>query len=1174
MKKLSVIFVLSCLLFLVFTCTDLTNPFVDKQGSMAKIVKKGLLVTDTVDIFSTESVLVELYLKEHLDSFKIHIDNNRLWNSSDIAIPKSKFVSKYSFAFPVSFFDIGWQSIKLISYVNNGTTVTDSCSVYAKSPLRQSAVSGAIGDSILLSTDSVNDDVLYIWDLHNGVIIKEPTPVVKTRITTSFASLVGELYVEDLNGHRSPSVLFPINSTEQSDLKITCKNDSVFMDSIYSTTAALKFSLEVSGAQHLKSARVNKKSFDDSLRMGELFILNYNVNDLDTIKEPVKLDITITDNLGRNFSKSYYIHYVKIKPVINVLYPVDSMQTIDTSVSVLGNIVNFQQYSNLFLLVKNNGVSQTKINITKDKPVFSFDVSVPNSSNHISLILYPDSLEIGSKVTETDFYVFYNPEFKDTTPPQIRRILCNNETVESNYISRTDSVLLQMDIVDNSKLTVTVNGKPPEKGSDELYYSTKVFVEHKKDSTAFVINAMDSSGYSVTDTVFIKYNRLPQWIKTPSFSVITAGESSKFEVTASDSDNDTLFITMTVKHNSGDIILNASNGYALWTPQLSDVGEYNVILRASDGYESIVKNFEILVKEPGSDPVRFNRDSINFPDTLFVGQSLNVNLKSEGGIRPFSYRADFVDNDGNSIQTILDGNDSVLRWTSTVTDVGIKKLRVQIKDSSDTKDVISKEIVIMKEIVAFLRWDTQTKKINENSTLVSSVNLIMKPAISSKIDIPFNITFPATSDAANSSDFGMLLDGIFRFKENDTIATVHLFVYNDTIPEFTEKFEIKITESDTIKFQNGVDKSFHGEIIDDDMVEFSFNETEASRREADIIYTAIVELSEPLGMKLELSYQLDQSSTAELGKDFTFEDTDNKIVFNPGETTAEIKIKIIEDIFKEENEKIVLKLECDAPFTAPKDDANFFVFTIIEDSDKAPIYSFVTENDSSGSESISEVKVKVNIKDFWPIDTTIVLQLSVTSDEKLKFGADYTVSHLDTLIFTNKILEREITINIIDDTIADDGGDINIKLSSNSDFIKAGVKTNFRYIINSNESKVTINSNSTNVNEWTWDELPITFQLDKPADSELRVYFKADENSSADSGNDYRVVEPGYVVFKRGESSKDMHYYIIDDQKRESSEIVTFRITGVSNKKIAYIGESSWIEVKIDDNDSQWIPQW
>ena len=791
MKRLNVFYVLISISFLVFKCTNLTNPFLDKEGAMAKFVKSDLAVIDTVDIFSTKSIRVDLYLREHLDSFKIHIDNNRLWNSSDTVVSEDEFTSKYRFSFPVSFFDTGWQYIQLISYINNGNAVTNSSKVYARSPLSQAAISGGIGDLILLSTKPVNDNVLYVWDFHNGVKIKESTPVVKTRISASFISSVGELYIEDLAKHRSPSVLFPITSTE-----------------------------------------------------------------------------------------------------------------------------------------------------------------------HI-------------------------PEFTDTTSPQIKGKRCNGVPVETYYTSRTDSMLLELDIVDSSRIVVTVNGKPVVKSRTELY-TTMVFVEHKKDSTAFIITATDSAGNSAADTIFVKYNQMPEWTKTPSNSVIIAGEESKFEINVTDPDNDTLFVTMIIKDSSEDIVLNASSGQTTWTPQVADIGEYDVALRATDGYEDIEENFVIVVKGIIAVPVKFLTTKEDFPDTVFIGKPMNVNLEEIplSGTRPFSYTAYFINSEGRSVKTILnEGIDSVVRWTATTADTGMKQLRVVVKDSYSYMDTIETDIRVMKEIVAFLRWENNyLPKFSEDSPVGASVKLIMKPALNYEISIPYIITFPATDDAAKASDISSQLSGNILFGKNDTVSLFYLEINDDAIFESTEKFEVSITENDSIKFQSGVDKKFHGEIIDNDIPQFSFDIDGSSGSESVSEVNVKVKLDQQIDTAVVLQYSVTDSNLVS-GKDYTISPFDT-LIFAKGTTERVITIRIIDDTVPEDGGVLSINLSSNSQLVKPGDKTSYH-YTIIPN--ELPVsfngtYMGVNERLEKHSITIrAEGNLEADLTVYYRADT------SSTADEGIDF---------------------------------------------------------------------------------------------------------------------------------------------------------------------------------------------
>lgn len=977
MKRMHGLHVLNVLLFLFVACTNLTNPFLDKEEAMGRIVNSGLGSRDTAGIFTTYSFIVDLYLREHLDSFRVHIDKNRLWGSSDTVVRQSAFISSYRFSFPVSFSDTGRQKIELISYKNDGTTVKDSHHVYVKSPLYQAGIKGGIGDSIRLSTKPVSDQVVYVWDFRNGVIIREFSPSVKIGVTASFTCPIGELYVEDLKKKRSPSVLFPIVST--------------------------------------------------------------------------------------------------------------------------GRVV-------------------------------------------------------------------------DTTAPQIRSIRCNGEPVEKYYTSRTDTMLLELDIVDASRLKVTVNGSSVTKDSEKLFFRTKVFIRHKKDSTAIFINATDSVGYSTKDTLYVKHNRIPVWVNTPSYSVIFPGEESIFDISVSDPDKDPLSVTMIVTDSAGNLkFQNTGSGNISWTPQMSDIGVYDATLKASDGFESIEKSFVIVVKGVFAVPVKFLTTEEAFPDTVYIGKSIDVTLEEIPltGTKPFKYATIFLDSADRIIKVIPEGTDSVVRWTATAADTTVRKLKVTVKDSCGLMDSIVADIHVMREIVSFLRWENNySPKFNEGGTPGGSIGLVMKPPLSSSVSIPYTISFPAINDAAVGSDISSPLSGNFVFNAGDTISFLSLEINDDPMPEFSEKFEVHITEPDSIRFIADLDKVFHGEIIDNDIVFFYFNETEAAIVENDTVYTVVASLSRPLDRLLELRCILGENTTATPGSDFTLDNDFGKVAFEPGETEVEIKIHIRQDLIPEQDETIVLKLVSDDLFAISRDDQDF-VFTIHDDSDVASTYSFAIE-DSSGSENISEVKVKVRLDN--PLESAVVLQLSVTDSNMT--ASEYSVCNgSDTLIFAPGVTEREITINVVDDTIPEDRGFIRIDLSSSSQLVRAGDITGFRYTVTPNEVPISFNGNYVGGNEW-FATYRITIRAEGYLESNLTVNYQAASTSTATEGTDYRINSTCYcVTIPSGNGpSADMEINTLDDNWNEGSETIDFVLTEVSNKKIAYIksGQST-CTMRIDDNgDDMW----
>ena len=135
-------------------------------------------------------------------------------------------------------------------------------------------------------------------------------------------------------------------------------------------------------------------------------MLGHNLKGLDTATTPQKLDITITDDQGRSVKQNFYVKFIIAAPEIDVVYPMDSLNTADSSVDVLGKGCNIKQNSILYLFVRNNGKSLAKVKVTRDQSIFSFKVQLSGTSNHISLELFSDSLMESSMLAKHNFYVF------------------------------------------------------------------------------------------------------------------------------------------------------------------------------------------------------------------------------------------------------------------------------------------------------------------------------------------------------------------------------------------------------------------------------------------------------------------------------------------------------------------------------------------------------------------------------------------------------------------------------------------------------------------------------------------------------------------------------------------------------------------------------------------------
>jgi len=195
-------------ILVLLKCVGDENPYLASADSGVRIVSQSFGDGDTVSIFSTESLTLVLHLKEYIDHIALRSAANRLWSGKDTVITADLF-DREPFTLMFSFYDTGWQEISVTAYRSMDDSAEQTLNVYARSPLWQAPISAGVGDTVLLSTPSVNDDARYVWDFRDGTVISSNTNnlpyIVKIPMTTG----VGDLYVSD-SSHRSPSASFTI----------------------------------------------------------------------------------------------------------------------------------------------------------------------------------------------------------------------------------------------------------------------------------------------------------------------------------------------------------------------------------------------------------------------------------------------------------------------------------------------------------------------------------------------------------------------------------------------------------------------------------------------------------------------------------------------------------------------------------------------------------------------------------------------------------------------------------------------------------------------------------------------------------------------------------------------------------------------------------------------------
>ncbi|MFP4163767.1 MAG: Calx-beta domain-containing protein [Chitinispirillaceae bacterium] len=195
------------ILFLLMCFGNDHNPYLEAKPG-AVVQSRSFEDGDEMSVFSTESITVKVNLKERVERVAVNISSNRLWSGSDSVIESSEF-SEEPFTFRFSFSDTGTQGVTVNSFLDDGTTSLQTFSFHVTSPLFQDMVRASQGDTIRLSTPAVEDQVTYVWDLHDGTVLQSDDPNAEFILDAPFESKIGELYVVS-DGVRSPSCFFDL----------------------------------------------------------------------------------------------------------------------------------------------------------------------------------------------------------------------------------------------------------------------------------------------------------------------------------------------------------------------------------------------------------------------------------------------------------------------------------------------------------------------------------------------------------------------------------------------------------------------------------------------------------------------------------------------------------------------------------------------------------------------------------------------------------------------------------------------------------------------------------------------------------------------------------------------------------------------------------------------------
>jgi len=706
MKKPYLVLLFAFCVWLVASihCSKDYNPFHDYDNAGLYLVSQSIHNNDTVSIFSTESLLVDITAKELVDSVRIFIPGNRLWHNADSVLSTSAF-EEAPIPFLISWYDTGMHSIVFTVHKKNNSLYEETLSVYAKSPLHQNIISLVARDSIVLKTPKVKDnDVMYYWSFGNQLPIVSPVCSTKAAIIAPIVSGFGRLWVWDGNVS-SPKDSFPFILWDTTAPSIRCINDNYSSnDTIYTSDSLFTFRVQISDDFNgfVDSASVNGRAFDG--RSNDSYFKLFDGAYSYSQGSPLLLSVFAMDHFknGNSTKKTFYLVYSSFVPHSNKLdivfeSPVHDSLIVTTPLFLFsGTIVNHSLDSldvRIRAYVNNVVLAQEKI-LHANSQSWDWNCPLVTGKNVFRVIAMDNAT--GAVYDQKEATVFLTSDTIDTVPPRILAVNVDGSPAQGLYTDKPTIIAAIEAFDEGSGIdSLFINGIL--KFSASFWYYDTIALRHTISGNELAVLAIDKKKNRAYQSVVIYKNQIPVVQKAPKSLYVFADSLYSDSLYAFDPDNDTI----TYQKVQGPPGLSVfSTGKVQWSPSRSDSGANVVTIRVWDGYQPVFVSFTLFVNVPGKplpQPVAFATQESDFPLFLTAGKdslTLALQLKSNTGIAPFSYSCRII---GKKTSIFENSPNNVINWKPTLPDTGYCQFIVIVKDNFPASDTLYPRILVVPE---------------------------------------------------------------------------------------------------------------------------------------------------------------------------------------------------------------------------------------------------------------------------------------------------------------------------------------------------------------------------------------------------------------------------------------------------------------------------------------------
>jgi hypothetical protein len=398
--------------------------------------------------------------------------------------------------------------------------------------------------------------------------------------------------------------------------------------------------------------------------------------------------------------------------------------------------------------------------------------------------------------------------------------------------------------------------------------------------------------------------------------------------------------------------------------------------------------------------------------------------------------------------------------------------------------------------------------------------------------------------------------GTLTFAPGDTSEHIIVPIINDTVDELDETVQLSLNSPTNAILGTLGDQATLTITDDDAPPTVKFESATYNLPEGGGNITVVATLSSASSHVVTVDYAI-TDGTATLDDDYTATSTAGTLTFDPGQTSKNIIVTIVNDDRDESDETVNVALSnpSNATLATP-----FSAVLTIEDNDAPPSVAFASAATSKGEGSgTAEITVRLSAPSGQVVSVDYA-NAGGTATPDSDYGA---VS--GTLLFAPGQTTAVIELAILNDDAREPDETVILNLSAPSN-ATLGTPASMTLTIQDNDPNAAVSvqfsSNNYSRSEGSGGAT-ITVQLSAASGETVTVKY-ATSNGTATAGSDYTAVN-GTLTFAPGETSKNFTVPIVNDGADENNETVNLTLSEPSN---ASLGSFKTATLIIEDNDT------